>query len=93
MSENFLWKFEWDCDTGKIESLFVATEEKVNSLINQEIDFGEALGKHSEVEGTIEKGEIIKIDIDPETVRKVTKILGYTWAGYNLFNYINLDND
>jgi hypothetical protein len=87
--ERYLWSFNWDCGRqGELEGLFVATEQEVNRLIGKEIYFGEVLGKHSEVSGTIEEGEIKKIDLDIETVEKVTKILGDTWSGYNPFEYL-----
>ena len=85
----FLWKFNWDCGRqGEVEGLFVATEEEVNGIIGKEVYFGEILGKHSEVYGTIEESEITKIHLDFETVKKVTALLGETWSGYNPFDYI-----
>lgn len=85
----FLWKFNWDCGRqGEVEGLFVATEEEVNGIIGKEVYFGEILGKHSEVYGTIEDGEISKINLDCETVEKVTALLGKTWSGYNPIEYI-----
>lgn len=90
MNERFLWKFEWDCGRqGTLESLFVATEEEVKELIGQEVNFGEVLGKHSEVYGTIDEGEITQVDLDSETVEKVTAILGDTWSGYNPLHYVS----
>lgn len=90
---NYLWKFGWDCGRqGYVEGLFVATEEDIKSIIGKEVYFGEILGKHSEVYGTIEEGEITKLDLDSETVEKVTALLGTTWSGYNPFYYIE-DND
>lgn len=89
MSDKFLWKFYWECGRqGDVEGLFVATEEKVNEAIGKDVYFGEILGKHSEVEGTIEDGEIVKVDLDSEIIEKVSKILGNTWSGYNPLNYV-----
>ena len=90
MSKKYLWKFEWDCGRqGTLESLFVATEQEIKDIIGKEANFGEVLGKHSEVYGTIEKGEIAKVDLDPETVEKVARILGDTWSGRNPMHYIH----
>ena len=87
--DKYLWKFYWNCRReGEVEGLFVATEDEVNNSIGKEVRFGEILGKHSEVGGTIEEGEITKLDLDFETVEKVTKLLGNTWAGYNPLEYI-----
>lgn len=90
MSERFLWKFEWDCGRqGVLKGLFAATEEEIEDAIGKIANFGEVLGKHSEVYGPIEEGEITKIDLDTETVEKVTRIIGdNTWSGYNPLEYI-----
>jgi hypothetical protein len=89
MEEKFLWKFFWDCGRqGEVEGIFVATESEVKEVIGMDVYFGEILGKHSEVTGTIEEKEITKIDLDSETVTKVTNILGGTWFGYNPLNYV-----
>lgn len=82
--ENYLWKFYWDCGRqGSMRGLFVATEAEIKNILGKEVYFGEVLGKHSEIYGTIEEGEITKVDLDSETVEKVSEILGYTWYGYN----------
>jgi hypothetical protein len=89
MEQRYLWQFEWYVRRGgSVEGLFVATESKVKSIIGQYVYFGEILGKHSEVYGTINEGDITKVDIDSETVEKVTAILGRTWNGYNPIDYI-----
>ncbi|MFF2413514.1 MULTISPECIES: hypothetical protein [Bacillaceae] len=88
MVDKCLWKFGWDTGYGSIEGLFVATEETVANLIGKEVDFGEALGDYSEVEGEIEKNDVVKVDLDPETIAKVTAVLGMTWSGYNPLNYL-----
>lgn len=96
METRYLWKFYWDCGRqGEVSSLFVATENEVSGLIGKDIYFGEILGKHSEVSGTIEEGEVQKVEIDPETVEKVAALLGDTWSGYNPIVYLEdeLDNE
>ncbi len=91
---DYLWKFYWDCKRdGSISGLFVRTEEEIKSIIGRHVNFGEILGKHSELYGTIEEGEITKVDLDSETVGKVVKVLGYTWGGYNPFDYLREDED
>jgi len=87
--ERYLWRFYWDCGRdGELEGLFVATEDEIKNTIGKDVDFGEVLGKHSKVDGDIEEDEITKIDLDSETVEKVSKILGDTWSGFNPMNYI-----
>jgi hypothetical protein len=86
----YLWRFYWDCGrSGDVEGLFVATEERVDNLIGQRVDFGEILGKHSEVYGVIDEADIEKIDMDEETIEKVCKILGTNWGGYNPLDYVD----
>lgn len=84
-----LYKFHWDCGrSGELDGLFVATEREVEEIIGEEVYFGEVLGKHSEVYGTIEEGEIQKLDISPKSVAEVSKYLGETWSGFNPLEYI-----
>jgi hypothetical protein len=88
----YLYKFHWDCGRmGDLETLFVATEDEIKDLIGRDTNFGEVLGKHSEIYGTIEEKDITKIDLDPETVEKVSKILGITWSGYSIFDYVKYE--
>ena len=90
----YLYKFYWDCGrSGYLEGLFVATEDEINNALGSEAYFGEVLGKHSEVYGTIEEGDIKKLDISPESVEEVSKYLGSTWSGFNPLNYVNTTCD
>jgi hypothetical protein len=90
----YLYKFYWDCGrSGELEGLFVATEEEVNAAIGSEAYFGEVLGKHSEVYGTIEEGEITKLDVSPEAVEEVSKYLGSTWSGFNPLYFVKTTCD
>jgi hypothetical protein len=88
----YLWKFYWYCGRqGDLDGLFVATEEEIKNIIGKRAYFGEVLGKHSEVYGNIEENDIEKIDLDSETVEKVSKILGKTWSGFNPIEYIKYE--
>jgi hypothetical protein len=85
-----LYKFFWDCGRmGDVEGLFIADEEDVAEAIGKEVYFGEILGKHSEVYGTLDEGDLEKIDIDSETIEKLIPHLGLHWSGYNPLNYMN----
>ena len=84
----YLWKFYWDCGRqGSVEGLFVATDEEINVALGKEVYFGEILGKHSEVYGTLEEGDLKKLDIESEAVEKIVRELGDTWSGYNPLDY------
>lgn len=51
----FLYDFHWDCGRqGDVEGRLLATPEDIESIVGKEIYFGEILGKHSEIHGTIE---------------------------------------
>ncbi|WP_394910517.1 DUF4406 domain-containing protein [uncultured Robinsoniella sp.] len=66
-----LWKFYWDCGRqGSVEGIFKATKEEVDAAIGKEVYFGEILGKHSEIYGIIEDGEIDFISDDPLIVKQ-----------------------
>lgn len=86
---NKLYKFEWDCGRqGSVEGLFISTEDKVKELIGKEVYFGEILGKHSEIYGVIEEGEIVEVKLSKETISELYKVFGETISGYDPFNYI-----
>lgn len=88
--KKYLWKLYFDCGRqGAIEGLFTATQEEIDGLMGREVYFGEALGKHSDIQGEIEECDISKVDLDSETVEKVEAILGSTWSGYNPFQYLS----
>lgn len=88
----YLWRFYWDCGRqGNLEGLFVATENEIKEVIGKDVYFGEVLGKHSEIYGTIEENDIKKIDLDYKTVEKVEKVLGDTWSGFNPFEYVEYE--
>jgi hypothetical protein len=91
--EKFLWKMKFEYGRqGTVEGLFVAADEEVTSLIGRTVSFGEILGKHSDVEVGLEDCDFTKIDVDAETVAKVSKQLGETWSGYNPLEYLG-DNE
>lgn len=76
-----LWKFRWYTRGGDVESYFVATREEVESKIGRALSFGEILGKHSWVEGTLDKEDLVEISEDQEFIEKFVELIGYT--GYN----------
>lgn len=78
-----LWSFYWDCGRqGEVEGLFKATKEEVENAIGKEVYFGEILGKHSEVFGTIEEGEIELVSDNSIEVMNATE------SGYNPLEYL-----
>ncbi len=72
-----LYKFYWDCGRmGEVESLFVADEDYVKSLIGKEVYFGEILGKHSEIYGTFSEDDLQVLSDDQNFVNKVAEVFG-----------------
>lgn len=87
--KKYLWSFYWDCGrSGSLDGLFVATEREINEVLGNEVYFGEVLGKHSEVYGTLDEGDVHKLDISPEAVEEVSNYLGDTWSGFNPLEYV-----
>jgi hypothetical protein len=81
-----LWSFYWDCGRqGEVKGLFKATKEEVKNAIGKDVYFGEILGKHSEVYGTIEEGEIELVSDNPIEVMNATE------SGYNPLEYLSED--
>lgn len=83
-----LYEFNFDCGrAGFLTGVFISTDEEVQSIIGKEVYFGEVLGKHSDVFGTIDEGEITLVTND-ETVVSVLKEKRFS-AGYNPFDYLD----
>lgn len=80
------WHFYWDCGRqGDVEGYFKATKEEVENAIGKEVNFGEILGKHSEIYGTIEEGEIELISDNP------IEVMNEIECGYNPLEYLSED--
>jgi hypothetical protein len=89
-----LYSFCWSgFRGGRIESVFIADETEVERLIGREVRFGEILGKHSEVTGTIEANEIEMRSENPELIEWLLSIFGPTICGYNPIYYSGIDDE
>lgn len=85
-----LWQFYWNCGRmGDLEGLFVATQEEIDIILGEEIYFGEVLGKHSEIYGTLAKEDLTLKSDDEEFITKLQEVLGVerTISGFNPFDY------
>jgi len=83
-----IYKFHFGCGRqGDLEGVFVSTQERVDKLVESQIEvyFGEVLGKHSEVLGPIDEGEITFVSDNEEAVRVVEE--HDLSSGYNPFDY------
>jgi len=83
-----IYRFNWDCyRQGNVEGLFVADSKDVTDILGEDIYFGEILGKHSEVYGTIEEGEIELVTDRPDAVAMFQEF--NLASGYNPFDYLS----
>lgn len=86
---NLLIKFKWDCGRmGRVEGLFITPEEILKENMDKDVYLGEVLGKHSDVYGKLESGDIVEISRDQELIEKLHSLFGNTLVGYNPLNYI-----
>jgi hypothetical protein len=94
MSKEAVFKLDYSCGRqGDLDGVFIATLEQVDVLVEEgiEIYFGEVLGKHSEIYGPIDDGEIIFITDDEKVVKLM---LQYDLTmGHNPFNYTSINFD
>lgn len=90
-----LYKFYWDCGRiGSVEGVFLASKGDVNSILGKEIYFGEILGKHSEIFGVIDLGDIQLITDDQDFCEKCLKFFGdKTISGHNPIDYYEAESE
>lgn len=85
-----LYSFHWDCGShGDLDGLFVADEKEVQSALGKEIYFGEVLGKHSEIYGTLEDNDISIVSEDQEKIEWLVSLLGTSVSGSNPLEYVH----
>lgn len=89
-----LYKFYWDCGRqGELEGKFYATQEEVGAAIGKQVCFGEVLGKHSDVCGVLEQGEI-KLVTDNQEFLQMAKDLNIDLtSGFNPLSYLDEDEE
>lgn len=84
-----IYNYKWDCRRmGTVESTFIATEAEVQAIVGKQVNFGEILGKHSEIYGEIEESEITLVSQNPEAI-KIVESLDILPTGHNPFWYLN----
>lgn len=89
-----LYSFCWDCGRmGNLDGLFVAEESEVAKILGKDVYFGEVLGKHSEIYGTIDEEDITVVSDDQEKIEWLVGILGTNISGYNPLSYYEPEDD
>lgn len=87
-----LYRFFWDCGRmGNLHGLFVSEESEVKKIQGKEVYFGEVLGKHSCIYGTIGADDIKEIDADEDFIRKFEKLIGS--IGHNPLDYYHPEDE
>lgn len=84
-----IYSFRWVCGSlGDLTGLFVADSEDVKNIVGKHVYFGEVLGEHSEIAGTIDAGDIVLETDDQEFIAKFESIFGESFVtGYNPLDY------
>ena len=94
MTKKLLVQFYWDCGRmGDIDGLFVTTQEELSSWYNRYISFGEVLGKHSDIDGTIEPEDFTVKSDDQEFITKIEELLGSHLSGFYPGDYLEDEAD
>lgn len=90
-----IYEFFWDCGRmGEVSSTFIADSEDVAKAIGNHIYFGEILGKHSEVYGDLDEGDIELKTQDQDFIAKFEEIMGEGYStGYNPLHYLPEDEE
>ena len=83
-----LYKFRWLCHSGgSVQGMFVSTENEIYKHLGCDVQFGEILGKHSEVSGTLDLEDLTVISEDQDFIEKFVEVVGSS-TGYNPLDYI-----
>ena len=86
-----LYRFNLDCGRmGELEGVFTASTSQIENISGKFIEFGEVLGKHSEI--FIDKFDSSYLEVlseDQEFVKKYSEIIGS--AGFNPLDYYHTE--
>lgn len=90
-----IYEFYWDCGRqGCVNGLFIADKSYVESCIGKSVYFGEILGKHSDIYGTLDEADLESKTDDQEFINKFIEIMGDgTISGYNPLEYIEEEDE
>ncbi len=75
---------------GEIDGMFIAESDNVENIIGKNVDFGEALGKHSDVQVVMEESYFTILSDELDFIEKFEKIIGTgSISGYNPLDYLD----
>lgn len=85
-----LYSFYWNVRRmGSVEGLFICDPETLESHYGDSVYFGEILGKHSDIYGTLDREDIKLVSGDQEKVEWLFNLLGASVSGYNPLDYLS----
>jgi hypothetical protein len=73
---------------GEVTGIFDATREAVKAAIGKDVYFGEILGKHSEIYGTLDEGDLTELTDDQKFIQQA-KDFKCIPVGYNPLDYLS----
>ena len=83
-----LFRFYWDCARqGNVIGTFIAEQEEVDAAIGKMVYFGEVLGKHSEIYGELEEGDLAALTDDEDFIKQALEY-GIVPTGFNPLRYL-----
>ena len=96
MTEKNLYRYTWEFGRmGTLHGLFVSDQEAIDGLVGTTLEFGEVLGKHSEVTATVEDDDFEVVSTDQDKIGWLMGTTGepgqsdsHTVSGYNPFDYV-----
>lgn len=85
-----LVSFAWDCGRqGDLRGLFICTQEELDALEGKEVYFGEVLGKHSEIYGSLQKKDFRVISVEQDKIDWLEEIMNSkSISGFNPMDYL-----
>jgi len=94
MQDLILVKFFWDCGRmGDLDGIFITTKEALEKSYGKEAYFGEVLGKHSEVSGTIDEDDFEIVETTQKFIEELQELLGSNISGFNPLEYIQEEEE
>jgi len=91
LTNQAVYKFHADCGRmGRLDGIFVQRKDYVQALIDSDIEvyFGEVLGKHSEIYGTLSETGFTMVSDEPQIVNLF--LTNAIYSGFNPFYYSDM---
>lgn len=83
-----LYRFYWDCGRqGDVEGVFIAEESELMASLGKTVYFGEILGKHSDIHGTLGIDDVSTITTKADVIKVIEEY--NLESGYNPLHFID----